>query len=82
MRITLGSEYISKNGSDEVSGLVLLGGYFEVTWFGNIEGSGHVEGDTLGNLEGTRVGNKLGIYYGEGLGITLRVSDRSKLGGD
>ena len=50
LRITLGSEYISKNGSDEVSGLVLLGGYFEVTWFGNIEGSGHVEGDTIGNL--------------------------------
>ena len=36
----------------------------------------------MGNPEGTRVGNKLGIYFGELTGLTLRVTDKSKLGGD
>ena len=69
----------SKPGVDEVLGQVLSGGSF---WVGKIESEGHVEGDPLYDSEVTRVGNKLGIYYGEDLGIKLRVTERSKLGGD
>ena len=67
--ITRGAEDRSKPGVGEVSGLVLLGGYFEVTWDGNIEGEGTVEGDTLCNKEGTGVGNKLVIYDGKVLDV-------------
>ena len=62
--------------------MVVSCGSFEVTWVGNLEGAGNVEGDSLGNLEGTRVGNKLGIFDGEVPGIKLVVADRRKLGGD
>ena len=80
--ITLGAADIIKHCVDEGSGLVLSGGSFDVTCVGNLEGEGTGEGDPMGNSEGTRAGNKLGIYYGELKGITLRVVDRSKLGGD
>ena len=69
--ITRGAEDRSKPGVGEVSGLVLLGGYFEVTWDGNIEGEGTVEGDTLCNKEGTGVGNKLVIYDGKVLYVRV-----------
>ena len=80
--ITLGAADRSKPGVDEVSGLVLADGSGEVTWVGNLEVAGLVEGGPLGNLGGTRVGDKLGIYGGEVPGITLVVADRRKLGGD
>ena len=49
MGITYGYAYRSKPGVDELSELVLSGGYFEVTWVGKIEGSGTGEGDPIGN---------------------------------
>ena len=45
--IILGDAYQSKPGADEVTGLVLSCGSFEVTWVGNFEGEGPVESDTL-----------------------------------
>ena len=66
--ITLVATEISKLGADEGSGLVLSGVSVEVTWVDNLEGSGHIEGETLVSLEGTRVGNKLGISDGEVMG--------------
>ena len=80
--ITLGVSDRSKPGVDKVSGLVLSGGYYGVTWVGNLESAGPGEGEPLNNPEGTRVGNKLGISDGEVLGIILGVASRSKLGGD
>ena len=62
--------------------MVLSGGPFGVNCFGKLEHAGPREGDPLINSEGTRAGNKLGISDGEVLGITLKVADRSKLGGD
>ena len=49
MGITLGATDISKLGVDEVSGLVLSVVSFEVTWFGNLEGSGPAEVDPMCN---------------------------------
>ena len=79
--ITLGAADRGKTGIDEVSGMVLSGGLFEVTWVGNHEGAGSVEGDPVGNSEVIGVGNKLGIYDSEVTDITLGVTDRRKLGG-
>ena len=42
--------------------MVLSSGSFEVTWVGNLEGSGPGNGDTLVNSEGNKVGNKLCIH--------------------
>ena len=79
--ITQGAAERIKPGVDEGSGLVVSGGSFEGTFFSYLEGSGLLEGDPVGNLEVTRVGNKVIIFYVEVLGITLRVAERSKLGG-
>ena len=62
MGITLVASYRSKPSSDEESGLVLSVDSFEVTWVGNLEGSGPGNGDTLVNSEGNKVGNKLCIH--------------------
>ena len=79
--ITLGFLERIKPGVDYVSGMVLSGEYFGVTWVGNLESAGPGEGYPLGNSEGNRFGNKLGISDGEVLGITLRLEDINKLGG-
>ena len=72
----------SEPGVDEGSGMVFPGGFFGVTWYGNLDSAGPGEGGTMCGSEGTRVGNKLVIFDSEVLGITLIGVDRSKLGGD
>ena len=46
--ITRGYTDRSKPGVDEVTGLVLSGGSFEVTWDGNLEFVDTGQGDLLG----------------------------------
>ena len=61
--------------------MILSGGSVDFNSVGQLEGAETGEGEPQGNLEVTRVGNKLGISDGEVTGYTIRVSDRSKLGG-